>query len=363
MIRYATGNLLTAQAEALVNTVNEKGVMGKGIALMFKEAFPGSSREYEEASRKGEVRVGHVLVTRSGRAGLPRWIIHFPTKRHWRHPSKLEWIQTGLRDLVHVVLELGIKSIALPPLGSGNGRLDWNLVKAEIEASMSDLADVDVIVYEPTAAYMNVPKTSGVVQLTPARALVAELVRRYSILGLDCTNLEAQKLAWFLERSILAMGLKDPLRLSFKADRYGPYADKLRHLLNSLDGAYLHAQRRLADSGPYECIWFEPSRREQLTAYLHSAEACEYLPALEQASAVIEGFESPLGMELLATVDWVIFERKTEPSVTAIKRELARWPGAAESGARKLRLFSDRLLQLALRRLVDDRPISHPQIA
>jgi O-acetyl-ADP-ribose deacetylase (regulator of RNase III) len=149
MLRYTRGNLLDAPSEALVNAVNEIGVMGKGIALMFREAFPDNAREYELAANAGNVRVGRVLATRNSLLLGPRWIIHFPTKKHWRQPSKMEWVRTGLSDLVRVVHENGIRSIALPPLGCGNGGLDWSRVRAEIEAAAAHLPDVEVIVYEP----------------------------------------------------------------------------------------------------------------------------------------------------------------------------------------------------------------------
>jgi O-acetyl-ADP-ribose deacetylase (regulator of RNase III) len=121
MVRYAEGDLPDAPAEALVNTVNEVGVMGKGIALIFRDASPESAREYQEACARREVRVGLVLVTRNRSLVGPRWIIHFPTKKHWRHRSRMEWVREGLRDLVRVVRENGIRSIALPPLGCGSG--------------------------------------------------------------------------------------------------------------------------------------------------------------------------------------------------------------------------------------------------
>lgn len=161
MIRYTTGNLLDAPAEALVNTVNEKGVMGKGIALMFKEAFPESARAYEQAAKNGEVRVGRVLVTEEHRLSGPRWIIHFPTKQHWRNPSKLEWVRDGLADLVSVIAELRIASIALPPLGAGNGKLPWPEVRAEMERALGALDGVDVLVFEPTTDYLNTPKPTS----------------------------------------------------------------------------------------------------------------------------------------------------------------------------------------------------------
>jgi O-acetyl-ADP-ribose deacetylase (regulator of RNase III) len=351
MIRYTQGNLVEAQTEALVNTVNEVGVMGKGIALMVREAFPESARIYQQACERGEVRVGRVLVTQNKALFGPLWIIHFPTKRHWRHPSRLEWIREGLKDLARVIREHGIKSVALPPLGCGSGGLEWSQVRWEIEMALAAVQDVDVIVYEPTAAYLNAPKRRGVEELTPARALIAELVRRYSVLGLECTNLEVQKLAWFLQRMVVAKKLDDPLKLRFTANKYGPYADRLRHLLDALDGSYLHCEKRLSEAGPFEPIWFEDAKRATVTEYLDSDAARPYLPALEATSAIIDGFESPLGMELLATVDWLLQERKCEATVPGVKHGLKAWPGGRTASNRKLRLFDDRLLGLALVRL------------
>ena len=260
MLHLRSGNLLNASAEALVNTVNELGVMGKGVALMFKERFPDNSRAYMEASKAGLVKVGKVLITPTDEL-FPKWIIHFPTKKHWRHPSRIEWVREGLADLVQVIRDYKIQSIALPPLGCGNGRLNWEDVHREIEIALGDLTDVEVIVYEPTAAYHNVRKKSGVETLTPARALIVELVRRYSVLGLDCSLLEIHKLAYLLQESIKQLGLPDPLDLRFVANKYGPYADRLRHLLNTLDGSYLHAAKRVADARPNDLVWFDQKRR------------------------------------------------------------------------------------------------------
>jgi O-acetyl-ADP-ribose deacetylase (regulator of RNase III) len=351
MIRFMTGNLLKAPAEALVNTVNEVGVMGKGIALMFRDAFPANTEAYERAVKSGGVRVGRMFVTENRALVGPKWIINFPTKRHWRNPSKLEWVRDGLTDLVEVIRLNGIRSVAVPPLGCGNGGLDWVVVKREIEGALAVLDDVEVLVYEPTGTYQNAPKRSGLEALTPARALVAEMVRRYSVLGLECTNLEVQKLAWFLHRSITALRLSDPLRLEFSANKYGPYADRLRHLLDGLDGSYLHCEKRLSDAGPFDLIWFEDSKREAVTAYLSGDSGAAYRPAVERASDVIDGFESPLGMEALATVDWLLSEGATEATVPAVRQALRAWPGGKSAADRKLRLFDDRLIDLALQRL------------
>jgi O-acetyl-ADP-ribose deacetylase (regulator of RNase III) len=343
--------MLEAGTEALVNTVNTVGVMGKGIALMFKEAFPANFAAYEEACKRGAIQVGRIFVTASDDLAGPKWIINLPTKKHWMHPTKLEWVVDGLKDLRRVLVEKRIRSVAIPPLGCGNGGLDWADVRRAIEAELEGLEDVEVVVYAPTSEYQNVPKPSGVEKLTPARALIAEIIRRYSILGIECTILEVQKLAWFLERAMNRRGIKSPLRLTFKADKYGPYADKLRHLLNSLDGSYLHCDKRLSDAGPFDAIWFDEARKGQVQEYLQGPEGAVYLEALEDAGAVIDGFESPLGMELLATVDWLLRHEGCTPDVASIKSGLAQWPGGIESAKRKLILFDDRLLSLALNRL------------
>jgi O-acetyl-ADP-ribose deacetylase (regulator of RNase III) len=349
MVDYTHGNLLDDQAEALVNTVNEVGVMGKGIALMFRERFPDNTAAYEQACKAGEVRVGKMFVTKNKALMGPRWVINFPTKKHWRHPSKLEWVRDGLKDLVKLVRENGIRSIAIPPLGCGNGGLDWPLVRREIEAAFSEIPDIAVTVYAPTSQYQNAPKRAGVEELTPARALIAEMVRRYSILGLDCTNLEVQKLAWFLTRAIQKLNVPDPMNLKFEANKFGPYADNLRHLLNGLDGSYLHCEKRLADAGPLDTIGFEDSKRDQVAAFLGTDPAAT--TALEQTAAIIDGFESPLGMELLSTVDWLLTEGDCEPTVESIRKGLAHWLGGGAAARRKLKLFDNRLILLALDRL------------
>ncbi len=351
MTQFTRGNLLEARVEAVVNTVNTVGVMGKGIALMFKERFPENYKAYAAACSAGDVRVGRMFVAAGVELGGPRWIINFPTKKDWRHPSKLEWVTSGLLALKEVIQAKQIKSIAIPPLGCGNGGLDWAVVRPLIENAMADLQGVEVIVYEPTAKYQNVAKKQGVEKLTPARALVAEMIRRYWVLGMECTLLETQKLAWFLERMIKRMGLKDPLELGFEANRYGPYARNLTHLLNGLDGSYLHCDKRISDALAFDTIWFEEAKKERLALYLKGPEAKEYLPALEATDELIDGFQSPLGMEAIATVDWLITREGVEPTLSAIRAGIRNWPAGAEHGERKARLFNDRLLQLALERL------------
>lgn len=350
MIRFTSGNLLDDDADAVVNTVNTMGVMGKGIALMFKERFPENYKAYAAACKARQVEPGRMFVTESPELSGPRWIINFPTKANWRFPSKLPWIEAGLTDLKRVIEEKGIRSIAIPPLGAGNGGLDWRDVRPLIERALGNLPDVEVVIYEPTSAYQNVTKTTGVEKLTPARAMIAETVRRYEILGFDCSILEVQKLAWVLTRVIAKLGMEDPMKLQFEANRYGPYADNLRHLLDNLDGSYLHSDRRLADAKPGDVLHFASDHREKVIEYFRTAEGAAYVEAIEQTDAMIDGFQSPLGMEALATVDWLLEREKADTTVSGIRAALNRWPteGAAD---RKQRLFTDKLLQAVLDRL------------
>lgn len=354
MIEFTTGNLLESDAEALVNTVNTVGVMGKGVALMFKETFPENFQAYEAACAAKQVRLGRMFVTKRTDLFGPKWIINFPTKDHWRYPSKMEWIVSGLKDLKRIIAENQIKSIALPPLGAGNGGLNWREVRLHIQQELESLPDVRVIIYEPTAKYQNVAKRSGVEALTAPRALIAELVRRYSILGIECTLLEVQKLGYFLERyATKGGGAKSDLNFQFGANKYGPYSERLKHLLNALDGSYLHCDKRLGDAGPFDIIRFDYSKQDKIAAFLTTPEAKKYGAALAQTSQLIDGFESPLSMELLATVDWLVYHDGLDPTVDAIRARLEKWPGGRSAGQRKLRLFEDRTIRIAIEALTE----------
>ncbi len=355
-IEFTEGNLLDSKSEAVVNTVNTVGVMGKGVALMFKEAFPDNFKEYEAACKAKELQVGKMFVTRRDSFLGPKWIVNFPTKAHWRYPSKMEWIERGLDDLKAVITRNDIRSIALPPLGAGNGGLDWAEVRELIVEKFRDLQDVQVTIYEPTSKYQNIAKRSGVEKLTAPRASIAEMIRRYSILGIECSLLEVQKLGYFLERFNRKLSLPE-FEFDFSANKFGPYSDKLKHMLNGLDGSYLHCNKRLSDAGPFEPIRFDETKRDYVALFMKT-EGKRHLPAVEATATLIDGFESPLGMELLATVDWLVVEIGSAPTVPAIKEKLQIWPGGKESADRKLRLFEDRIIDIALDSLLQS-PLFH----
>jgi O-acetyl-ADP-ribose deacetylase (regulator of RNase III) len=297
MIDMTRGNLLMADAEALVNTVNCVGYMGNGIALQFKQAFPANFKAYEAACAAEQVVPGRMLIHDNGGLVNPRWIINFPTKRHWRGNSRLEDIANGLTALVADVRRLGIRSIAVPPLGCGLGGLDWGVVRPMIEGAFAALPDVKVLLFEPAGAptAKSMPVRTQRPHMTPARALFVKLMHAYSALDYSRTLLEVQKLAYFLQ----AAG--QPLRLRYEAGHYGPYADNLNKVLEAMEGHFITGY---GDSQkPHAPIELLPGAVEEADTFLAGED--DSRQRLQRVAELIEGFETPYGMELLATVHWV----------------------------------------------------------
>lgn len=299
MIKFVTGNLLKAEAEALVNTVNTVGVMGKGIALQFKQAYPGNYEEYRKACNHQEVQPGEMFVFSTNKLVNPKYIINFPTKRHWKGKSRMEDIEAGLKALVDVVRKLGIHSIAVPPLGCGSGGLYWDEVKPRIESAFRDLPDVTVLLFKPEGApeaeEMRVDTKKPA--MTPGRAALFGLLERYAMPGYRLTLLEIQKLAYFLQ----AAG--EPLRLNFVRGKYGPYAETLHHVLQRVEGHFI---RGYGDRSRNASIRLLPGATDEANAFLEDHN--DTLQRLDRVGRLIEGFESPYGMELLATVHWLAHE-------------------------------------------------------
>jgi len=301
MIKYTTGNIIESNAEALVNTVNTVGVMGKGIALAFKKAFPENYKIYREAFKSGQLNIGELLITTTNQLS-PKYIINFPTKKHWRERSEMNFVETGMKALVKEIRQRAIKSVAIPPLGCGNGGLKWEKVKPlilrELEAVQDD---VEVIIYEPGFNNQEVVQSNKKVALTPARAMLLTALKNYQILGYDINLLVIQKIAYFLQR------FGEPLNLDYEKGYYGPYAHKLQHLINHLNGFYLHFDQEKNKPGtPVTLKHFEKVEaynREHLTDVQRDR--------LEKVQRLTEGFESPYGLELLATVDFILQREPT----------------------------------------------------
>lgn len=331
MITYQSGDLLTADVAAVVNTVNCVGVMGKGLALQVKQAYPAVFRSYAAACRRGEVQPGRVLTVPTGNEGNPRYIINFPTKRHWRDHSQLADIEAGLVVLVAEVRRLGLGSIAVPALGCGNGGLEWAVVRPLIEAAFSQLPQVQVVVYPPQAVAKAAPVSSPHPELTRARAILLRLLAEYSRAGYSLTRLEVQKLAYFLQ----AAG--EPLRLTYVAHHYGPYAHSLNHVLARLEGHYLQVT-------PGQGINLLPGAEVAASAVIVSE--AEAAARSERVVELISGFETPHGLELLATVHWLASHEQVRNEAEAV----AMVQGWSE---RKARLFTPYQVGVAWRRLVE----------
>lgn len=237
MIEFTSGDILKEDAEALVNTVNCVGVMGRGIALQFKNAYPENFKAYAKACKNGEIRPEHMFVFKTGQLTNPHFVINFPTKRHWRGKSRIEDIETGLQALVDTIYQYKIHSIAIPPLGSGLGGLEWSEVKLKIIEALQLLTDVHVIIYEPkgTPATDKMIHNREVPKMTAGRAALVELMSRYlnGLLDPFVTLLEVHKLMYFMQEA------GEPLQLKYRKAPYGPYAENLRHVLQSMEGHFI----------------------------------------------------------------------------------------------------------------------------
>lgn len=297
MQKMTQGNLLRADVEALVNTVNCDGFMGKGIALQFKRAFPENFKVYARTCRMGQVAPGNMLTVATGAMVNPLYIINFPTKLHWREKSRLEYIQIGLEALVAEIRRLGIRSIAIPPLGCGNGGLDWRLVKPLIVSAISQLPNVEFQLFEPVGAPApaDMPVGTSRPNMTPGRAAIIKLMDQYSALDYRRTLLEIHKLAYFMQEA------GEPLRLHFVAATYGPYADNLNKVLERLQGHFISGVGDRA--APDVEIELLPVAVAAADAFLAAgSESTQY--HLGCVAKLISGFESPYGMELLSSVHW-----------------------------------------------------------
>jgi len=332
VIEEAHGNLLQADVDALVNTVNTVGVMGKGIALQFKRAYPENFTAYETACQLGEVRLGSMFVHRTGQMTRPHYILNFPTKGHWRAKSRLKDVETGLRDLRRVIETLGIRSVAVPPLGCGNGGLEWNDVRELIYALLANLPDVRILVYPPEGA----PHARDMInrterpKLTRDRAALLLAFARYvemsarAALSLDgkFSLMEAQKVAYFLQSSGW------PLRLEFVPSFYGPYCQSLNRFISDAEGHFLTGYGD-GTGGSKATLELHPEAVAEADELIGSAK--EFCETLDRFSALVEGFEFPYGIELLSTVHFVAGQIHGKATTDQVIASIGAWSSRKRS--------------------------------
>ncbi len=300
MIELKRGDILQAEAEALVNTVNCVGVMGRGIALQFKKEYPENFDEYKSVCDRKDLHPGKMLVVNLNRLHDPRYVINFPTKRHWKGKSRIEDVEAGLDALVEEIRQRNIQSIAIPPLGCGLGGLDWNQVRPLIEKAFHALPGVDVLLYEPAGAPAprRMVKTQKKPKMTIGRAALLGLMHRYlaATMDPDVTLLEIHKLMYFMQEA------GEPLKLKYNKALYGPYAENLRHVLGHIEGHFISGYGD-AEDDPEKQIELKPEAYQRAEAFLNQHAVT--LARFNRVAELIEGFETTYGMELLATVHWV----------------------------------------------------------
>lgn len=326
MIKFVTGNILESDADALVNTVNTVGVMGKGIALQFKNAFPNNYKVYHEACKKGEFNIGDLLfVEDENLTSGKKWIINFPTKTTWKKPSEYSYIEKGLEKLKTTLPSYPVKSVAIPPLGSGHGGLDWKRVKEIIREKLKDVP-VDVFVYEPNAA-INERMKKERVKLTEARAMLLYMLYQLVKNGEFVSEFSSEKICYFLQR----FGAEKYFKLEFKPNFYGPYSGKVRFVLNYLNGSYIKGYSAM-DKKPFEELSLVADGEEAVKSYMEKHP--ELKETVQLADNFLSGFYSNFGLELLSTIDYITQEKGTFDK-EIVQQELQHWSD------RKRTLFSN----------------------
>lgn len=304
--------------DAIVNTVNCVGIMGKGIALQFKKKWPENFKAYELACKLGEVRLGKMFIYDSGGLVKPNYIINFPTKKHWRGKSELNAIKDGLKDLVQQIKNLGIQSIAIPPVGCGLGGLNWQEVKPLIESAFAELPNIDARIFEPGTVLDPKQMTVRTVRpkMTSGRAAILKIIEIYREMEYGLSKIEIQKLAYFLQLS------GENLKLNFVKQQYGPYSEELKHALNNMEGHYI---RGVGDGVMPADIEPMENALDEAESFIAQQENCELTQRVARVSKLIDGFQTPYGMELLATVHWVAMNEEDVTSVEDALSKIHAW--------------------------------------
>jgi O-acetyl-ADP-ribose deacetylase (regulator of RNase III) len=320
MIRYQTGDILKSDAEALVNTVNTMGVMGKGIALQMKEAFPANFKEYQTICKSGQLQPGTLLCVWDTNLIYGRkLVINFPTKTNWRLPSQLIYVEKGLIALRAILLERQVSSVALPPLGCGNGGLDWSIVKPLMVKYLHDL-DIDIIIFEPSAeikAILQKEESGKKAHLTNARAMLLYALFAFEGAGEYSTLFAANKIAYFLQRH------GQNLRLEFTQNFYGPYSPNVQKVLYALNGVYLKGIEQ-GTAKPFEPLILDYSKFSEVNQYIETQLSATEKHRLQKLLTFLSSYTSELPLEVLSTVDFILLQQP-DLSLDALRPEIRKW--------------------------------------
>lgn len=354
-VTFMQGDMFGARADAIVNTVNCVGVMGKGVALEFKRRWPENFDEYRELCQRKALRPGKVFVHQNSDMldrDSWRFLINFPTKDHWKQKSKIEYIDKGLDDFLVQVGNHGIKSVVLPPLGCGNGGLDWLEVRSLIVRKLSSVDSVKFFVFEPSEkasaatpgkakarTTKNAEKNGSVkMEMTFERAVLVKAFGDLSdYFGGNLTRIVMQKIVYFLQ----AMGVD--YKVTFAKNEFGPYSEELRKAFVAMETLnIIHGFS--SDSRNTTVL---PDAYKLADEFLQGDERVRATEIINRSSLLIEGYESPYGMELLASVHFLADQEKIS-DVGEIQDALSGW--SAQKGEK----FSPELVDIAYNRLRED---------
>ncbi|MBX3254833.1 MAG: macro domain-containing protein [Chitinophagaceae bacterium] len=338
-MKYVIGNLLDSNADALVNTVNTVGVMGKGIALQFKERFPVNFKIYASECKAKRVEIGKMLIVKENSMYGEKTIINFPTKTEWFKKSQYNYIEEGLKDLKRVIEEYKIKSIAIPPLGSGNGGLKWDNVKILMEKYLGDLKGVDIEIYEPSDAVKKILQEQNQrdIELKPGRAMLLYALFKYERLGEVASVFVANKLAYFLQKS------GENLKLQFVPYTYGPYAQAVDKVLYSLRNKYIHGMEQMS-ARAFEPLQLNYDRLEEVQEYMRKNLNPEQHARLKNVFEFIDGFESALSLEILSSIHYLL-EENPQLNSDELLQKIKDW------NKRKSELIDKEHVEIALKRI------------
>jgi O-acetyl-ADP-ribose deacetylase (regulator of RNase III) len=302
MFIYKTGDLLKSSAEALVNTVNCEGYMGKGIAYQFKLEYPQNNEGYIRACKSGNMKVGKIFWHKE----KGKIIMNFPTKDKWRAKSKIEYIDSGLDDLIKLIKDMDINSIAIPPLGSGNGGLVWGEVKKLIENKLSSLPEDKIVyIYEPSRNYSSQPDLEP--KLTTSALVLMEIKNKLD----KFDTLRLQKTAYFMN----IFSESDYFR--FKGYKHGPYDNSINIISRSIKE--FQEYHKVYDTREAYKILYNKIVSGNVEHKLN-----ELIPYIEEAARYVNSIESNHDLECISTILFLI-DTKTILNYDQIISEFKNW--------------------------------------